>query len=38
MSFKIDEKIKLLLKEAKIEEANKVLGFNYYIEGQSSMD
>ena len=33
MSFKIDEKIKLLLKETKIEEANKALGFNYYIEG-----
>ena len=33
MSLKIDEKIKNLLKEAKLEEANKVLGFNYYIEG-----
>ena len=33
MSCKIDEKVKLLLKEKKIEEANKVLGFNYYVEG-----
>ena len=33
MSLKIDEKIKQLLKETKIEEANKILGFNYYIEG-----
>ena len=33
MSCKIDEKVKLLLKERKIEEANKILGFNYYVEG-----
>ena len=33
MSCKIDENVKLLLKEKKIEEANKILGYNYYIEG-----
>ena len=33
MSLKIDENIKYLLKEKKIEEANKALGYNYYIKG-----
>ena len=33
MGCKIDENVKLLLKEKKIEEANKILGYNYYIEG-----
>ena len=33
MALKIDEKVKLLLNEKRIEEANKALGFNYYIEG-----
>ena len=33
MSIKIDEKVKNLLKEKKIEEANKILGYNFYIEG-----
>ena len=33
MSSKINEEIKSLLKSKKIEEANKLLGYNYYIEG-----
>ena len=33
MSCKITEEAKLLLKERKIEEANKILGFNFYVEG-----
>ena len=33
MNNKIDEKVKNLLKEKKIEEANKILGYNFYIEG-----
>ena len=33
MSLKINEEIKTLLKSKKIEEANKLLGFNYYVEG-----
>ena len=33
MSNKIDEKVKHLLKEKKIEEANKILGYNFYVEG-----
>ena len=33
MSNKIDEKVKYLLKEKKIEEANKILGYNFYVEG-----
>ena len=33
MSLKINDEIKSLLKSKKIEEANKLLGFNYYIEG-----
>ena len=33
MSLKIDEKVKLLLKEKKIEEANKILGYNFFVEG-----
>ena len=33
MSNQLDEEIKTLLKEKKIEEANKKLGFNFYIEG-----
>ena len=33
MSSKINEEIKSLLKSKKIEEANKLLGYNYFIEG-----
>ena len=33
MTLKINEEIKSLLKSKKIEEANKLLGYNYYIEG-----
>ena len=33
MSIKINEEVKSLLKLKKIEEANKLLGYNYYIEG-----
>ena len=33
MSAKVSEKVKILLKEKKIEEANKVLGYNFYVEG-----
>ncbi len=33
MNKQIDEKIKSLLREKKIEEANKSLGYNYYVEG-----
>ena len=33
MSSNLDEKVKLLLKEKKIEEANKILGYNFYVEG-----
>ena len=33
MTSKINEEIKSLLKSKKIEEANKLLGYNYYVEG-----
>ena len=33
MIIKINEEVKSLLKLKKIEEANKLLGYNYYIEG-----
>ena len=33
MKEQIDEKAKQLLSEKKVEEANKYLGYNYYIEG-----
>ena len=33
MKSKINEEIKSLLKSKKIEEANKLLGYNYYVEG-----
>ena len=33
MTSKINEEIKSLLKSKKIKEANKLLGFNYYVEG-----
>ena len=33
MTLKINEEIKSLLKSKKIEEANKILGYNYYVEG-----
>ena len=33
MNEQIDEKVKQLLSEKKVEEANKCLGYNYYIEG-----
>ena len=33
MTSKINDEIKSLLKSKKIEEANKLLGYNYYVEG-----
>ena len=33
MKLKINEEVKSLLKSKKIEEANKLLGYNYYVEG-----
>ena len=34
MSIELDEKVKSLLKSKKIEEANKILGHNFYVEGE----